>query len=73
MIRNVRVEIIAIAIVFGPTLLLVRLTPMTISWAGIAFMATVYISLRASQVLRTRYHAKNKEIENEQRARRDLY
>ena len=69
--NRLRTEILAVVMFFGPPLLIFRL--MGVSLAPVILMIVIYPILRLSQFLRSRYSLRNKEIEDEQRNRRNLY
>jgi hypothetical protein len=70
MIR-LRAEILCLVSFFGPLLMVIWLSPLTLNPAALIVMALAYLIMRVSQNRWSRH--KSREADNEQRFRRDAY
>lgn len=68
-----RTELLYAVLFFGPMLILAWLTPMTVRLRSMIIVTLIFIAWRISENLLANYRARNREVENEQRFRRDTY
>jgi hypothetical protein len=68
MMRLARVEIICMALFFGPMVIIIWLTPLTITTTTLVVAPLAYVAMRAWNI-----RNRNRETNNEQRNRRNLY